>query len=62
MNRSRDFVSKAKKKALELGWIQVLHRPGTSDLIWPRLGADDPTVTRKQPRENWGRDDLHPIE
>jgi hypothetical protein len=35
MARSRHFVTDAKKRALELGWIQVLHREGTSDLIWP---------------------------
>ena len=62
MNRSRHFVSTSKKQALELGWIQVLHRPGTSDLIWPRIGIDDPTVKPKVRRESWGREDYKPVD
>ena len=61
MGRSRKYVTEAKKKALELGWIQVLHRPGTSDQIYPRIGIDDPTIPLKQKREYWAREDIHPI-
>lgn len=62
MNRSKDFVRKAKKKALELGWIQVLERPGTSDLIFPVIGEDDPSINRRVKRDKWIRDDIQPIE
>ena len=61
MNRSRDYVSDAKKKALELGWVQVLHRAGTSDLVWPRIGVEDEEVKRKKKRESWGRSELKPV-
>ena len=61
MNRSRDFVRDAKRKALDLGWIQVLHRAGTSDLIWPRIGDEDETVKRKRKRESWGRSDFDSV-
>jgi hypothetical protein len=61
MGRSRKFVTDAKKQALALGWIQVLHREGTSDLIWPRIGEEDPTIKRRVKRDNWGREDISPI-
>jgi hypothetical protein len=61
MNRSRDYVSDAKKKALELGWVQVLHRAGTSDLVWPRIGVEDEEIKRKKKRESWGRSELKPV-
>lgn len=61
MNRSRDYVTEAKKAALELGWVQVMHRPGTSDLIWPCIGLDDPSMVSKQKREYWGREDIKPV-
>jgi hypothetical protein len=53
MNRSRDFVTRAKKKALELGWIMVEKTEGSSDQIYPRLGKDDPTVKIKVKRVRW---------
>lgn len=62
MGRSRKYVTQAKKAALELGWIQVLGRPGTSDLIWPRIGDDDLTIKVRTKRDSWGRDDIKPIE
>jgi hypothetical protein len=62
MGRSRKYVSQVKKVALELGWIQVLGRPGTSDLIWPRIGNNDPSIKSRTKRESWGRDDIKPIE
>ena len=61
MNRSRDYVSDAKKRALELGWIQVLHRAGTSDLIWPRIGVGDEQVIQKKRRESWARSDFKSV-
>jgi len=62
MNRSRNYVTAAKKKALELGWIQVLSRRGTSDLIWPTIGVDDPRIQPRVRREVWGREGLEPLE
>ena len=62
MNRSTGYISKAKRMALELGWIQVMHRSGTSDLIWPRIGEDDPSIRRKTRRETWGRQDFDPVD
>lgn len=62
MGRSRDYVSEAKKNALELGWIQVKHRHGSSDLIWPRIGENDPSIKQKFKREKWGREDYEPVE
>lgn len=62
MNRSRNYVTAAKKKALELGWIQVLSREGSSDLIWPTIGIDDPTIEPRVRREVWGREGLEPVQ
>ena len=53
MNRSRDYVSKAKKRALELGWIVVLKTEGSSDQIFPRIGKDDPSVKVRVKRVRW---------
>ena len=58
MDRSSDYIAKAKRKALELKWIQVKKRPGTSDEIYPTLGIDDPSMKRRYPRETWVREDL----
>ena len=60
MDRSSDFITKSKRKALELGWIQVKKRQGTSDQIFPTVGWDDPTMKRRSPREKWLREDLQP--
>ena len=61
MDRSPDYIAKAKRLCLELGWIQVVERPSTSLLIYPVIGSDDPTRERKKPRENWLRQDLEPV-
>lgn len=61
MNRSSAFITKVKQESLELGWIQVLHRQGTSDLIWPCIGIDDPDITPKVRRLSWGREDLQAV-
>jgi hypothetical protein len=58
MARSKDYIAKAKKKALDLGWIQVRHRAGTSDQIWPVIGVDDPDVMPRVKRVSWGREDI----
>lgn len=58
MARSTDYIAKAKKKALALGWIQVRHRAGTSDQIWPVIGVDDPDVMPRVKRVSWGREDI----
>ncbi len=62
MDRSSDYVAKAKRKALELKWIQVKKRLGTSDEIFPTIGIDDPTMEIKKPREFWVRTDVQPLE
>ncbi len=62
MGRSKKFVTAAKKKALELGWIQVLHREGKSDYIYPCIGRNDPNVKVKEKRERWAREDIDPID
>jgi hypothetical protein len=62
MNRSSDYVGKAKRAALKLKWIQVKKRPGTSDEIFPTIGVDDPTMKQKFPRESWVRSDIKPIQ
>lgn len=62
MDRSPDYIGKAKRLCLDLGWIQVVERPATSLLIYPVIGIDDPTMERKKPRENWLRPDLKPLE
>ena len=67
MSRSPSTVQKAKKKALELGWIVYEHSPThmASDWIWPVVGEDDPNfkphVKREKPREFRGRDGITPI-
>lgn len=62
MGRSRKYVTAAKKKALELGWIQVLKREDSSDLIFPRIGENDPNVKQRVKRQRWEREDLVPVE
>ena len=56
MDRSSDYISKAKRGALEFGWIQVRKRPGTSDEIYPTLGWNDPGISPRHPRESWVRE------
>lgn len=53
MGRSRDYVTKAKQKALEFGWIVVLKKDGSSDQIFPRIGVNDPAVKFKEKRVRW---------
>lgn len=53
MNRSRNFITKAKKEALRFGWIMVHKTEGSSDLIFPRIGIDDPSITKKIKRQRW---------
>jgi hypothetical protein len=62
MDRSADYINKAKKMALDLGWIQVQKRAGTSDNIFPTIGVDDPKIKRRSPREAWVREGLEPVE
>lgn len=50
MSRSRDYVTKAKKKAQELGWIYVEEHKNQSHWIWPLLGEDDPAFKKKEKR------------
>lgn len=53
MGRSRDYVTKAKQKALEFGWIVVMKTDGSSDQIFPRIGVNDPAVKVKEKRVRW---------
>ena len=53
MNRARNYVTEAKKQAVRLGWIMVHKTEGSSDLIFPRIGDDDPSVTKKEKRQRW---------
>lgn len=62
MGRGRNYVAAAKKKALELGWIQVKKVAGSSDRIYPRIGTNDPTIKPRTKRERWAREDYLPIE
>jgi hypothetical protein len=50
MSRCRDYVTKAKKKAEELGWIYVEKNKGQSDWIWPLVGREDPDFKQKEKR------------
>jgi hypothetical protein len=50
MSRSRDYVTKAKKKAQELGWIYVEENNNQSHWIWPVIGSDDPAFKKKEKR------------
>jgi hypothetical protein len=61
MGRSRDYVTKAKQEAIELGWIQV-DKSKSSDQIYPVIGMDDPTIKVKVKRERWIREDIKPIQ
>lgn len=53
MNRSKDYVTKAKKASIALGWVVVLKTEGSSDQIFPRIGADDPSVKVREKRIRW---------
>lgn len=46
---SKDTLNRVKKKLIELDWIVVYERPGTSDLQYPAVGKDDPNVKWKNP-------------
>lgn len=50
MSRSRDYVTRAKKKAEKLGWIYVEKNQGQSDWIWPLIGQEDPDFRQKSKR------------
>jgi hypothetical protein len=47
--------TKTKKKLIELGWIVVYGREGTSDLQFPAIGKDDPNFKWKVPERKEGR-------
>lgn len=61
MGRSKDYVTKAKKEAIALGWVQV-DKSKSSDRIYPVIGVNDPTVKVKVKRERWIREDIKPIQ
>jgi hypothetical protein len=46
---SRGTYSTYKQYLLDLGWIKVQHRKGTSDFIVVRIGLDDPQVALLHP-------------
>lgn len=53
MNRSEKYITKAKKKAIELGWLVVYNRYGTSCVTFPRIGHDDPAIQHREKRGGW---------
>lgn len=61
MGRSKDYVTKAKKDAIRLGWIQV-DKSRSSDRIFPVIGVNDPSIKPKEKRERWLREDIKPIQ
>lgn len=61
MGRSSDYVSKAKKQASDLGWIQIDDASGPSHHIYPVVGRNDPTIRQKVKRPNWVNKDISPV-
>jgi hypothetical protein len=51
----KDTHQKIKKKLIELEWIVVYGRTGTSDLQFPAIGNDDPKFKWKVPERKVGR-------
>ena len=65
MGRSSDYVTRAKKAAQKYGWIQVQHRPGTSDRIYPCIGLEDDEIARKNEKKvregvSWSNPEILP--
>ena len=54
MSVSKDTLNKVKKKLMELDWIIVYERTGTSDLQFPAVGEDDPDFKWKVPSRKLG--------
>ncbi len=52
---SRDTYNKTKSKLIDLEWIVVYGRDGTSDLQFPAVGNDDPSFKWKVPERKVGR-------
>lgn len=61
MGRSSDYVSKAKQRAKELGWIQIDDASGSSHRIYPVVGPNDTSITPKVKRPNWVNKEIKPI-
>ncbi len=53
MNRDEKYIKRAKKKAIELGWLVVYNRYGTSCVTFPRIGIDDPEIQHREKRGGW---------
>lgn len=49
LSLSKDTLNRIKGKLIELEWIVVYQRPGTSDLQYPAVGQDDPNFKWKLP-------------
>jgi hypothetical protein len=58
---SKDTLNRVKRKLIELDWIVVYERPGTSDLQFPSVGKDDPNFKWKNPERKIGREPEVPI-
>ena len=54
LSMSKDTLNRVKKKLIELDWIVVYERPGTSDLQFPAVGKDDPGFKWKNPSRKKG--------
>jgi hypothetical protein len=52
---SKDTLNKVKKKLIDLDWIVVYERPGTSDLQFPAVGKDEPGFKWKNPERKQGK-------
>lgn len=55
---ARGTYSAWKQYLVDLGWIQVKHRPDSSDVIVVRIGRDDPAIAAKYPLLPGGSDDF----
>jgi len=44
----KDTLDNTKDKLIELDWIVVYGRPGTSDLQYPAVGRDDPNFGKRK--------------
>lgn len=54
LSMSKDTLNRVKKKLIELDWIIVYERPGTSDLQFPAVGREDPNFQWKVPSRKLG--------
>lgn len=61
MGRSRDYVTTAKKMAIELDWIVVMEIDGYRHEIYPAIGKDDLSIKRREKRVRVINDHIKPV-